>query len=442
MNPTEQAPFRDRELVEMLIDQPELLAFADALVVTTSAASNAAYVPHRLPARGRRWPRLARIAGALAVVAVAVTLLVSPWKGNPSFAERALAAIGSQPVLHVVIAESASGRPLFSIKTGEAIPRTLRTEVWYDQDRASKKTVSMVDGKVLDEVLETRDGGWTQTGPVYTCAWIAAHPVEATEARVSCNTNGDNGTTPHKTPERAPMLDPALAGFVDHYQSALASGQAEETGTGKLEGHDIVWLTFDANGMTQRVALDAHSFEPLLIEGANGAVRVLVAETLPYSAALFTKPQRIKVQSGGAVFAQTNVTPTYAANSLGGLAVWLGQEWKGFRLVATTHQERTVGYGPSQEPSRTDVIVFRYASLADDGTVDEHSRIDIFEATSCVVSVGWTCTARDPSAVGTVGLFGPISLLRREGLYVSIWNLANLEESPEVARALKPLRTG
>jgi hypothetical protein len=389
---------------------------------------------------------LAARTGALAAVAVAVVLvLVSPWKGNPTLVKRALAAVGSQPVLHVVIAHSDSSyRPLVSLDTGQAIPRMFRTEVWYDQDRALKKTVSMVDGKVLDEALETREGGWTQTGPIYTCAWIAAHPIEATEAGVSCNASGDNGTTPHVAPERAPVLDPAIAGFVDHYRSALASGKAEQTGTGEFEGHEIVWLKFDANGVTEQVAVDAQSFEPLLIDSANGAFRyrVLIAETLAYGATFFTRPQRIRAQSGGSVSSEAKVSPHRAAAILGGHALWLGRDWNGLRLVATTRQVRTVGSGPGEEPARVDVIDFTYAPVAVDGTVDEHSRIEIFEATSCVLSVGWTCTARDPTEVGTVELFGPIGLLRSEGLYVSIWNLANRQELLEAARALTLLRTG
>jgi hypothetical protein len=85
------------------------------------------------------------------------------------------------------------------------------------------------------------------------------------------------------------------------------------------------------------------------------------------------------------------------------------------------------------------VIHFTYAPTATDGAPDLHSRIDIYEAATCVVSVGWQCTPRDPSAAGMIKLLGPISLLRSDGLYVSIWNVGSLEKSLDIGRALIPI---
>lgn len=79
---------------------------------------------------------------------------------------------------------------------------------------------------------------------MWTCARIAAHPVEATRAGVSCKFSGDNGTTPRHIPETPPSVDPALLGFVDGYRQALASGSARRIGEGTVDGQHVIWLEF------------------------------------------------------------------------------------------------------------------------------------------------------------------------------------------------------
>ena len=191
--------FDDRELVELLAGEPELLAIADALVVTLGPE----YTAHRQAAAlRRRAKRLAPLAATLA--AVVALLLVAPWQRGPSLVENALAAVGDGPVLYVVVEQPAPEESLRDLSTGKVLPRNVRTEIWFDGGRDLKKTLMTLDGAVLDEVLETRQGGWTRGGRVYTCAWIAAHPVEATKARVSCDPSGENGTTPRTVPERPP----------------------------------------------------------------------------------------------------------------------------------------------------------------------------------------------------------------------------------------------
>ena len=442
MSGSERSVIQDQELVKMLIHEPELLALADAFVATNGERRDAARRLRRSPSRRRGRTHILSAAAASAVLAAAVALLlVSPWQGSPSLVQRALAAVGNGPVLHVVVTQPALYGPLVDLRTGRTIAQTEQTEVWFDRERHLKKTVETLDGSVLDEELETDQGGWNQGGPIITCAWIAAHPVEATRLRVSCNASGENGTTPRTVPENPPTLDPALAGFVDHYRSALAPGAAKEVGRGQYDGHKVVWLEFATAAGAERVAVDAHGYEPLAIEEEGGelTLRVLEAEAMPYSASFFAKPHRVEAQTGSTVTTESDVTAQEAAAILGGRALWLGPSWNGLQLVATTHQERTIGYGPGREPGHADVIRFTYAPTAADGTPDRHSRIDIYETTTCIVSVGWTCTPRDPSAEGTIRLSGWISRLRRDGLYVSIWNVAHPQEWLDLGRTLTPI---
>ena len=85
----------DPELADLVRDDPRLVAIADALRETEGIVAP------------RRRRRLA-LRGALLAAALCIGLvlaLVAPWSnsGNGTLADRALAAIGTLPVLHVVV---------------------------------------------------------------------------------------------------------------------------------------------------------------------------------------------------------------------------------------------------------------------------------------------------------------------------------------------------
>jgi len=437
MSTTLPSPLHDDELIQMLARDPELLAIADALVATRRGARA------RL---SRRLPRRTGVAAAVAALAAIALMLVSPWQARTAVVDRALAAVGDQPVLHVVFLQpQGSGESLVDVDTGKTMPRSVETEIWFDSTRELEKTVTSIDGKPFDEMLQTEKGGWTQRGPVFTCAWIAAHPVEATKAGVSCNASGDNGTTPRTLPEQPPTLDPALAEFVDHYQSALQSGQARETGSGTLEGREVVWLEFVDTNASERVAVDADSYLPVLVEHELGGNRYEVAtiETVPYEPSLFSKPQAVVAASSGVLVSEADATPEEAAAALGGTALWLGREWNGFELIRTSRQRLKIGYGALSDhpPTWAEGIELTYAPVTAGGAVDVHRKILIREATACVVAYGWTCSPRDPSREGLLLWRGrPISVVRRHGLYVAIWNWSEPQVPPvEIVRRLQPL---
>jgi hypothetical protein len=130
---------RDPEVLAALREEPELLALADAL------RSTATPVPAR-PTRRVPVVRLA-VVGLAAVAAVAL-LLVSPWGGGgPSLADRALAAVGTQPVLHVVVRYSNGDR--IDLRTGRRTPVDWTGEVWYDAGRHVFRSETRVDGRVV-----------------------------------------------------------------------------------------------------------------------------------------------------------------------------------------------------------------------------------------------------------------------------------------------------
>lgn len=116
------SPLRERELVEMLVPDPELLAIADAVAASV-----------RLPAHAHVRRRVVVFAGApiLAVAAaVLASVLLWPFSSSPSVLDNALAALGSRPVTHVVL-EDSLGSYLLNLRTGSHTPVSGREEIWY-----------------------------------------------------------------------------------------------------------------------------------------------------------------------------------------------------------------------------------------------------------------------------------------------------------------------
>jgi hypothetical protein len=386
--------------------------------------------------RRRPFPLRAGAAAAL-VAAIALTLLlISPWGSSPSLTDRALAAVGDGPVLHVVterLAPVGWYRPV-DIATGKEIPVRLGTEVWFDEERQLEKSISTMDGKVTEEMLQSPQGWFTREGPVYTCAWIAAHPVEATKARVSCNENMENGTTPRHIPEQPPTpLDPALAGFVDHYRSALASGEATQTGTGEVDGHDVIWLRIAQP--EEDVAIDASSYQPLLIRDRRGndSFRVTQVDTQAYDPSLFTRPEEgPPLPSISQTAGSAPISLPQGIDLLGGHALWLGETWNHYQLARVMKQDIVTGYGPlsGREPTHSAGIALEYHG-------PDREVLILQEAARCEGAYGWMCGRFPEPPEGTM-LVLPIraSFLVRDGLFIGLVTRASDEDPVEVARAL------
>lgn len=360
----------DAEVIELLRDSPELLAIADAISATQAQPA-------------RRHPPM-RLAAVAAVIGLVVALaLVSPWSGRGSLVDRALAAIGSGEVIHVVQTREDPGRTLLDLRTGKETPVVFTQEIWFDGERGLLRSVQRVGGTVTGEVLETPQGAWTEGGRVYTCAWIAAHPVEATKARVSCNASGENETTPRRIPEPRPNLDPALAGFVTGYRDALADGTATRDGSGIVAGRAVEWLRFtlsDVPGTSrvERVAVDADTSVPVRVETLEGGklvdeATISVAETLDRTSVAFARPRLVPPGQEAVinrVVGQSEVSLDEARAALGGRLVD-GSSLAGLPRRAVTLQTVAVGYGEDsgREPRRVPSVELSYGAADDGGLV-------------------------------------------------------------------------
>ena len=345
----EQGTLVDLETVEALDAHPDLLAIADAIAAT-----------QRKPRRHLPIPRLVVVAAVLGLAIAAA--LISPWQGRGSgFVERALAAIGDGQVIHVISVGDQTGQDVVDLQTGSERPVYAQNEVWFDASRGLERTISSIDGRVTGDELQTRQGSWTQNGQVYTCAWIAAHPVEATKARVSCNASGDNGATPRQLPEPLPSLDPALAGFVSGYRDALANGTAQRDGSGTVDGRTVEWLRFEehdqppagqaAQSIIERVAVDSETLKPVLvdriIDGKQvGETRITQIETVSPQAGDFSMPKQAPPEpTATSVTSQTDVTPADASAAFAGRLLWDGATLDGLPLTVSTLQQIVTSYG-------------------------------------------------------------------------------------------------
>ena len=424
----------DDELLRMLIEHPPLLAVADALVVTRAGEDFLAESPRLRLGGGRPRALAAAVAAAAAVLVVA---LVSPWSGGASPVEEALAAVGDAPVLHVLIeTDEPAASTLVELETGEPIARKTQIEIWFDRERGLKRTVRTLDGRVLDEQLETPSGGLTQGGPIFTCEWIKAHPSEAEAAGVACPDPAAGGG--------GPTLDAALAEFVDSYRSALASGSARDVGPGRVDGRAVRWLEFTNADALRRVAIDGSTYRPVRAEtvGGAGSFRILEAETVVYDASLFAKPRRVVELRGGGVVAERKLDSERAAQRFEGRVMWLGPTWSGLRLDSVLEQERRVTYTGGDAPASVVTLKLTYVPTGG----DSRGRIEIYQSSRCLVSIGWSCGPLDPQNELTVGYplgrSGP-ALLKKDDVFVSVWGSSELNDRTlDLLRALVPLREG
>jgi hypothetical protein len=251
---------RDAEVIELLADEPELLAIADAVSATQPKV-----------ATRRRRRRIVVRGGivAAAAAAVIVAVLAAPRSSPPAVLGRALAAIGDGRIMHVVI-ESPSGMTYVNLKTGHRTAPIMRQELWVDRKGDRLHLVLSIGGRLLGDLLLPED-----------------------------EQNGASSAAP---------TNPAFAALWTGYRAALSNGTAKLVGRGTVLGHRVYWLSFRPTSQGQprfEVAVDAHTYKPVLnrtyVNGRHLDQRILVAKTIPYRPAEFERrgPSLVSGSSGG-----------------------------------------------------------------------------------------------------------------------------------------------
>jgi hypothetical protein len=288
------------ERIEALVDRDNRPDWED-VVRRAEAPVDDGRVAHT--GRARRSYLARRLVPVFVLAAAAFAfVLIAPWQHGRSFtdnavAERALVAIGNEPVLHVVLrAPIGSGRTYIDLATGREAPQLVTTEVWYDRERRFVHRQDSIDGHLFADLLRA--------------------PAETT------------GKDPSGKPY-IPYLDPALAEFFDGYRSALENGYAHVTGTGTINGQNVTWIELKSF-VAERIAVDDTSSLPVRIEQfyrdkIELAYDVISIETLPAGSGNFSS----KLLRGSAYeIVPDRVVPITAAAAPEALpgVLWLGEK--------------------------------------------------------------------------------------------------------------------
>ena len=331
---------RDKEVIELLADRPELLAVADAVSATQPA-------PRAASRRRRIAFRVALVAAVAAAIAAAV--LAAP-QGKPGIVGKALAALGGRPIMHVV-SESPSGATFVDLKTGHRTVQILREESWSNRSGDRFHVVVSLKGKVIGDLLLPQDLEGRRT---------------------------------------TPSPNPAFAALWTGYRAALENGTATLAGSGHVLGRRVYWLRFGQTAPDQPrvdVAVDARTYKPVLdrifVNGRHFDQRILIAKTVAYSSAEF-KRRGPALFTGGSSSGGTStgtVDPS-APPPTAVRAPWLtaGDTVAGMELAAVTQLTSTTGTGKSKKAIHGVELVYGSESHGLAGprstTVDELPRPD------------------------------------------------------------------
>ncbi len=318
----EQLP---REVLEVLRDDPELVRLAERVAALADEPSSA---------RRRRRPLLAPgiAAAAVAAVGVAIGLVIATGGHGPSLSDRALAAIGRQPVLHAVVVRSVEDDRTVDLSTGRQVSARLNVESWFDERTRGLHVVERRNGAVIADALGTREALAKKPG------W---------------------------------RLDPALALFLTGYREALRRGLVRDLGSAVIDGRPVRWLGLRSG---EQVAVDAESFLPVVIQKREGTRwRIARIESIRFSSADFKAPRRQPpAPSGGGVLSQQRSSPSEAARLLGTPALWLGRASGDLRLAALRLERLVSVYPPSarRRPFRSPGIALTYRMPRGVGVVE------------------------------------------------------------------------
>jgi hypothetical protein len=264
----------------------------------------------------RRRPALTRPLAAVAAAAAVLFALAlfQPWEGeNPTFLERALAAVDDGPVLHVVL-RGEWGGTLVDLETGERAPVHGENEIWYDPARRLVHQSSR-----LGRVVQYED--------VYE---------------------------PRKPPAE-------LVALGREYREALESGSARVADDDVIDGERVTWITLRRSmdldvaddrlhEWTQQVAVSRETFKPVALRetrdgepGAGTFQRVLELEMLPSGQGDFTASEDATLE--GRVFKEGReaIALEQANETLGRTPLWLGRAHEGLSLAEAFRTTRAIG---------------------------------------------------------------------------------------------------
>ena len=269
----------------------------------------------RLSPRGTFSVVLAPVAVA-ALIVVAVLAWPFPGGTHGTLLERAAAAIGDGPVLHVVV-QSGFGATEIDLATGGKTEVHSEEELWYDPQRG------------VHDI--TRFGGVVQGDSLYP-------------------------------PGRVSYLDNTLAFLATDYRRALEDGTASVLGEDTIDGRSVHWIRVDtqmlpdaADGKLHEwahdVAVSAETLKPVATRetrdgqlSPDGISRILSVETLGSGEGDFTASPSVNAGVARRFELAGSLTADEANAALGRTMLWVGSTFDGLPLSQIGKQIRSEGY--------------------------------------------------------------------------------------------------
>jgi hypothetical protein len=367
--------------------------------------------------RRRRW--LIGVIPALGLAAAAVAVaLVWPFGGGPggSILERAAAAIGDGPVLHVIV-RSGWGGTLINLESGKRSQLHGEEEMWFDPQRGIHQ-VSLF-------------GGVPQGDALYP-------------------------------PGRVSYLDKTLGVLAKGYRRALEDGSARVIGKGVVDSEAVYWIRVDTQMLpdvadnklhewAHDVAVSQRSFEPVATrETRDGAISpdgistIESIETLPKGGGNFT---RMTPDRNGTAMTRdglgTKLTRAQANELLRSRAVWAGTSVAGLDLVAISKEDRAEGYDPQTKTwaKRYFSVTFSYGALAMPGHAAPGSSVQVSESPTLDFGFQRGVIGYSPPEGSVLIVGGRIGLMQLNGVYLSL-EASSDELLLATARALEPVPAG
>jgi hypothetical protein len=325
--------------------------------------------------RRRRRPVLLFAAGAISIAAAVVAVLAAPWQDSPLATERALAALGDQPVVHAIVEYPGSGVTVIDLASSRQRSEALRSEYWYDDERDLLRVRLTVGGKLLPggEFVQSPEGFFTDRGA-------------------------------RQGQGRPPQLDPALEGFASRYRDALESGEAIVVSEEVVDGHDAVILRFSLHPgpsgeqISEDVAVDADDYRPLRFRFSSGEVdasrwsqapRIVEIETIPRDPRDFARPEPAEPRPGGQTGVdERTLTPAEAGTALGRPVFWPGHTVAGVELTQIELVRLTTRWTDGDE-TEGHALVFQYGASQRDAYLEGKPSLIITEGTSAAETLNF-----------------------------------------------------
>jgi hypothetical protein len=385
--------------------------------------------------RRRRRPALLLIPAVLIVVAAATAaILAAPWGDSPLATERALAALGDQPVVHAIIEQPGPGGGVIDLESGEERPTEgQRTEYWYDDERDYLRARVSVGGRLQPggEYLHTPEGFFTDVG-----VWRGPPP----------------------------SVDPALEKFASGYREALESGDARVVGEEIVDGRNALILRFplpsDPSGVepSQEVAVDRDTHRPLRFRlyspfflrkvPWSEAARIVLIETIPPDPGDFQRPEagEPRPEKQTSALAGT-VTPAQAATALGQPVFWPGRAVEGVQLAKIQLMRLTTEWTDGHT-SHGQSLAFQYGADRRTAHLEGRPSLIMTQTTSAKENLRFGPLDPEPKAgeLHLIGFSNPsrsdvamwYGAMKRDGVYIS-FESRRREFIVAAARSMKPL---